>query len=157
MIIPKKAFGLVLLLLLGTVLVLFSRTVGTSLAEYFFGPRGPVVPFTTHIVLFQFKDGTSSFAIKEITSELLALKKACVHPQTLRPYIVSISGGKDISTEKLQDGISHAFVLQFHSIEDRDYYVDEDPVHKAFKEAASSVVKKAIVVDYQNGVFTKAG
>jgi hypothetical protein len=44
--------------------------------------------------------------------------------------------------------------LQFHSIEDRDYYVDDDPVHKAFKDAAAAVVEKAVVVDYQNGVFT---
>jgi hypothetical protein len=53
-----------------------------------------------------------------------------------------------------QNGISHAFVLQFHSIEDRDYYVNNDPVHKAFKEAAAPALEKAIVVDYQNGVFT---
>ena len=53
-----------------------------------------------------------------------------------------------------QNGISHAFVLQFHSIEDRDYYVNDDPVHKTFKEAAASALEKAIVIDYQNGVFT---
>ena len=105
-------------------------------------------------------------------AQFFGLKKTCIHPTTLRPYIVSISGGKDISTENLQvcsrskfgdrqqsdlleqNGISHAFVLQFHSIEDRDYYVNDDPVHKTFKEAAASALEKAIVVDYQNGVFT---
>ncbi|RMZ66047.1 stress responsive A B barrel domain-containing [Pyrenophora seminiperda CCB06] len=153
MMIPKKAFGLLVLLLFGASLVLFSRTVGHSLAEYFFGPHGPVIPYTTHIVLFQFKDGTSKFAVKEIFSHFVGLKKACVHPATLRPYIVSISGGKDISTENLQNGISHAFVMQFHSVEDRDYYVNHDPVHKAFKEAAGTIMEKVIVVDYQNGVF----
>ncbi|KAI4616781.1 hypothetical protein J4E90_001593 [Alternaria incomplexa] len=154
MMIPKKAFGLVVCLLLATGLILFSRTVGHSLAEYFFGPYGPVIPYTTHIVLFQFKDGTSKFAVKEVIAQFFGLKKTCIHPTTLRPYIVSISGGKDISTENLQNGISHAFVLQFHSIEDRDYYVNDDPVHKTFKEAAASALEKAIVVDYQNGVFT---
>jgi len=43
--------------------------------------------------------------------------------------------------------------MQFHSIEDRDYYVNDDPVHKAFKEAAGTIIEKAIVVDYQNGVY----
>jgi hypothetical protein len=154
MIIPNKTSGLVLLLLLSVSLVLFSRTVGHSLAESIFGPHAPVVPYTTHIVLFQFKQGTSAFAIKEITSRFFGLSKQCVHPSTARPYIVSVAGGKDISTENLQNGISHAFVLQFHSIQDRDYYVNDDPAHKAFKEAASAVVEKATVVDFQNGVFT---
>ncbi|KAH7355592.1 stress responsive A/B barrel domain-containing protein [Pyrenochaeta sp. MPI-SDFR-AT-0127] len=156
MMIPKKAFGLLLFVVLAFGLLLFSRTVGQSLAGYFFGPYGPIIPYTTHIVLFQFKDGTSPFAIKEITSKFFGLKKACVHPSTRRPYILSISGGKDISIENLQNGISHAFVLQFLSNEDRDYYVNEDPVHQAFKEAAATVVEKALVVDYQDGVFTKA-
>lgn len=66
MMIPKKAFGLLLFIALGFGLVLFSQTVGQSLAAYFFGPYGPVIPYTTHIVLFQFKDGTSPFAIKEV-------------------------------------------------------------------------------------------
>jgi hypothetical protein len=69
MMIPKKAFGLMVILLLGTSLVLFSRTLGTSLAEYVFGPRAPIIPYTTHIVLFQFKEGTSAFSIKEVASD----------------------------------------------------------------------------------------
>ena len=35
-------------------------------------------------------------------AQFFGLKKTCIHPTTLRPYIVSISGGKDISTENLQ-------------------------------------------------------
>ncbi|EOA92207.1 uncharacterized protein SETTUDRAFT_153173 [Exserohilum turcica Et28A] len=154
--IPRKALGLVVLLLLATGLLLFSRTAGHSLADYVFGPDAPMVPYTTHIVLFQFKQGTSALAIKEVTSRFFGLKKECRHPATLRPYIVSIAGGKDISTENLQNGISHAFVLQFHSVEDRDYYVNEDPAHKAFKEVAAAAVERATVVDFQNGVFTNA-
>ncbi|KAF1946164.1 stress responsive A/B barrel domain-containing protein [Clathrospora elynae] len=153
--IPKKAFGLLMFILLATSLILFSQTLGHSLAEYFFGPHGPVIPVTTHIVLFQFKDGTSPFAIKKVTSQFFGLKKLCVHPSTMRPYILSVSGGKDISIENLQNGFSHAFTLQFFTNEDRDYYVDLDPVHQAFKEAAGAVVEKTLVIDFQDGVFTK--
>ena len=65
--IPKKAFGAFLLIIsLALALLLFSQTLGHSIAEYFFGPYGPVVPITTHIVLFQFKDGTTPFTIKEV-------------------------------------------------------------------------------------------
>ena len=68
MMIPRKAYGLVLLVLVAGTLLLFSRTVGQSLATYLFGPYGPVVPYTTHVVLFQFRDGASPFAIKEVRS-----------------------------------------------------------------------------------------
>lgn len=77
-----------------------------------------------------------------------------MHPSTRRPYIVNISGGKDISIENLQSGTTHAFVLTFSDIDARDYYVKEDPVHAAFREAAGVVVEKTIVVDFQDGVFT---
>jgi hypothetical protein len=51
--------------------------------------------------------------------------------------------------------MSHAFVLQFYSNEDRDYYVNKDPAHQAFKDAAGAVVEKTLVVDFQDGIFTK--
>jgi hypothetical protein len=49
--------------------------------------------------------------------------------------------------------MSHAFILQFFSKEDRDYYVNHDPVHLAFKEATAPVVESAQVVDFLDGVF----
>ena len=67
MIVPRKAYGLLLFVLLGLGLLLLSRIAGHSLAAVFFGPQGPVVPLTTHIVLFQFKEGTSAIAIKEVS------------------------------------------------------------------------------------------
>jgi hypothetical protein len=49
--------------------------------------------------------------------------------------------------------MSHAFIMQFYSSEDRDYYVEHDPVHQAFKAAAAKIVQKAQVVDFLDGVF----
>lgn len=49
--------------------------------------------------------------------------------------------------------MSHAFVVQFSSDEDRDYYVNKDPAHFAFKQAAEPFIEKAVVVDFQNDVF----
>ena len=57
---------------------------------------------------------------------------------------------------RLQNGMSHAFILRFSSNEERDYYVKEDPAHQAFKDAAAAVVEKTIVVDFQEDVFTNA-
>lgn len=110
----------------------------------------------------------------QITSKFFGLKKLCVHPDTRRPYILSVTGGKDTSSEGLQvrktpestvleasdtrqqNGMSHAFILRFVSNEDRDYYVKEDPAHQAFKDAAAAVVEKTLVMDFQEGVFTNA-
>ncbi|KAF2704858.1 hypothetical protein K504DRAFT_441454 [Pleomassaria siparia CBS 279.74] len=114
----------------------------------------PAEPRTTHIVLFQFKHGTDSVTIKEITSKMLGLRKACVHPVSQKSYILSIAGGTDISIEDSQNGITHAFILQFHNNEDRDYYVDEDPAHQEFKTAAGAVLEKAQVIDFRDGIFT---
>lgn len=64
--IPKRAFGFLLIFGVAVGLIVFYQTIGFSIADYFFGPYGPVVPITTHIVLFQFKDGTPPFTIKEV-------------------------------------------------------------------------------------------
>lgn len=37
--------------------------------------------------------------------------------------------------------------------EDRAYYLEEDPVHKAFVESVKGLVVQARVVDFEDGVF----
>ncbi|KAL0936894.1 stress responsive a b barrel domain-containing protein [Colletotrichum truncatum] len=104
----------------------------------------------THIVQFSFKDDLSQ---EEMCESMLSLKDKCVHPTSKEPYIKSVSGGVDNSPEGLQDGITHVFVVEFESAEDRDYYVREDPAHLAFVAAAGKTVSKARVVDFTPGVF----
>ncbi|WEW59210.1 hypothetical protein PRK78_004679 [Emydomyces testavorans] len=107
----------------------------------------------THIVLFQFKPQTSPEAIKDVCVRMLELKDNCIHPTSRRPYIKSVTGGKDNSIEKIQNGITHAFVVEFENAQDRDYYVQEDPAHQAFVKSVGSVLEKAHVVDFTEGVF----
>ena len=52
-----------------------------------------------------------------------------------------------------QNGITHAFIMEFETAADRDYYVNEDPVHKEFKELAGKVLEKAQVVDFTDREF----
>jgi len=52
--------------------------------------------------------------------------------------------------------MTHAFILHFYSNEDRDYYVNDDPAHQEFKKIAATVLEKAQVVDFQDGVFTNS-
>lgn len=84
---------------------------------------------------------------------MLALKEKCVNPTTGKPYIVSSKGGLDNSIEGLQGGITHAFVVEFESDEDRDYYVNKDPAHAAFVKSLGGIIEKAQVIDFSAGVF----
>jgi hypothetical protein len=110
---------------------------------------------------------------------MLALKDSCVHPTSNKPYIISSSGGTDNSIEgkavslgidllyvgcrlfrghililsMVQNGMTHAFVIEFESTADRDYYVDNDPAHQVFKKLAGEVLEDAQVIDFTNGMF----
>jgi hypothetical protein len=52
-----------------------------------------------------------------------------------------------------QGGFTHGFVVEFSSTEDRDYYVSEDPAHKAFVKKNSPRFEDVRVIDYSKGVF----
>ena len=52
-----------------------------------------------------------------------------------------------------KNGITHGFVAEFASAEDRNYYVNTDPTHQAFVKSIDELVEKAIVVDFSNGVY----
>ncbi|KAK3897228.1 dabb-domain-containing protein [Staphylotrichum tortipilum] len=106
-----------------------------------------------HVVLFKFKADAKPEDVKAACERFLALKGGCVHPTSNSPYILSLRGGKDNSPEGLQDGLTHGFVAEFSSAEDRDYYVTTDPVHQAFVKSIGDVVEKAVVVDFSNTVY----
>ncbi|KAL7931670.1 hypothetical protein V8C35DRAFT_309202 [Trichoderma chlorosporum] len=107
----------------------------------------------THTVLFQFKPEAPADDVKAACARFLALKESCIHPTTEARYILSLKGGKDNSIEGLQNGITHAFVVEFASAEDRDYYVTTDPAHRDFVKTLGGIVDKGIVVDFSDGVY----
>ncbi|KAI1392420.1 uncharacterized protein F4822DRAFT_425630 [Hypoxylon trugodes] len=124
-----------------------------NVVALFFSPSSLDNMTVKHLVLFQFKADVSAEAVKESSLRFFDLKDSCVHPTSQKPYIKTLSGGKDNSKEGLQGGISHAFVLEFESLKDRDYYVDTDPSHQKYKAFIGRHVEKIIVVDYVEGQF----
>ncbi|KAJ6037096.1 hypothetical protein N7540_001375 [Penicillium herquei] len=106
-----------------------------------------------HIVLFQFKPGIESHIINDTCKRMLELKENCLHPVSQKPYIETSSGGLDNSPEGIQDGKTHAFVVEFANAPDRDYYVHLDPVHQEFIRSLDGIIEKAQAVDYTPGVF----
>lgn len=83
---------------------------------------------------------------EEVITRFLALQQGCVKPPSLSgtpvPYIVSIETGKATSHEGFDQGMVDGFLMTFTSEEDHNFYIDEDPVHKAFQRFVSPKIDK---------------
>ncbi|KAK6538197.1 hypothetical protein TWF694_011079 [Orbilia ellipsospora] len=107
-----------------------------------------------HIVLLEFADGIKTEAIRPLCDAFVKLKDTCIHPNTKKPYINSLKGGYDNSIESLTHGYTHAFVLEFSNLGDRDYYVNTDPSHQSFKKLLKDGgLANVTVIDFTNGVY----
>ena len=52
-----------------------------------------------------------------------------------------------------QGAFSHAFVSHFANMEDRRYYLEEDPARLEFMNSLENIIQNVRVVDYDPGVF----
>ncbi len=93
-----------------------------------------------HVVLFKFKEGTSTAAIKKVEDAFSEL------PSKI-PQIMSYEWGLNNSPEGLEKGFTHCFFLTFKSEKDRAIYLPH-PDHKAFGETLSPYLDDVLVVDY---------
>ena len=93
-----------------------------------------------HVVLFKFKEGTSTADIKKVEDAFSAL------PSKI-PQIMSYEWGLNNSPEGLEKGFTHCFFLTFKSEKDRAVYLPH-PDHKAFGQVLSPFLDDVLVVDY---------
>jgi hypothetical protein len=93
-----------------------------------------------HVVLFKFKEGTSQADIDKIVAGFKELPKK-IHT------IKGFEWGVNNSPEKINDGLTHAFIVTFSSEKDRNDYL-VDPIHKAFVDVLKPHLEKPLVVDY---------
>ncbi|PYI08328.1 stress responsive A/B barrel domain protein [Aspergillus sclerotiicarbonarius CBS 121057] len=105
----------------------------------------------THVVLLEFKPEVAPEVRENVASQVKALRESCIHPETGKPYIVSMKAGVDVSIEGLQNGISHALVSVFENTADRDYFVNKDPAHIAVVQNVKEHLAKVQVVDFIDG------
>lgn len=75
-----------------------------------------------HIVLFQFKPGTTDGQIQELADALVVLKDKM-------SGIVNFVWGPSVSIEHLEKGYTYGFILTFLDAASRDAYVPH-PLHK---------------------------
>ena len=50
--------------------------------------------------------------------------------------------------------MTHAFVAEFGSLEDRDYYVSKDPVHLDLNKSIKHLVENFQAMDFVDHVYT---
>jgi hypothetical protein len=93
-----------------------------------------------HVVLFKFKDDTSSRQVREIENAFRAL------PDRV-DAICDFEWGTDVSVENLQQGFTHCFLVTFRSEADRARYLPH-PAHKEFGRMLGPHLDKVLVVDY---------
>lgn len=118
---------------------------------------------------------------QKVCHHMLSLKDSCLHPTSKKPYIKSSIGGEDNSPEGIQVssifwiagelgdgqaklclltslahsqlGFTHAFVVEFESEEDRNYYVKSDEAHRAFVGSIGDSVDRVQVIDFTPGKY----
>ena len=131
------------------------ETTNTATVENAAVANQPVV----HIVAFRFKtDVASRKKIPGIVQAFADLKRTSVDAkQPGRHLIQNFQYGSNNSTEQVSFGkkgeaadrsTEYTFVLTFRDIKDRDYYVNEEPHHQAFKKLVGDLLENGV-----EGVF----
>lgn len=98
--------------------------------------------------------------VNEVARRFLDL--ASTDRQDGNPYIVSITGGTQISSEEGNHEFEYAFIVEFASLGDRNYYVGQpivndeqfyDSAHDAFKSFVGPLLRQGtdgvLVFDFQ--------
>lgn len=113
----------------------------------------------THIVMVSMPHASAEEAHK-LHDDFVALQQTSL--KNGKPYIVSIRGGRQISIENettwthvrgvVYSANRQAFVVEFASASDRDFYVKECPVHQAFATSVGErKVTEVVVIDFIPG------
>jgi hypothetical protein len=94
-----------------------------------------------HLVLLRFREGTSEQTIAECFATLADL------PSKI-PGIEDYAAGPNCSSEGLNKGLTHAFVMTFRNALARDQYLPH-PEHERAKQLILPHVADVIVLDFE--------
>ncbi|MDI1324667.1 MAG: Dabb family protein [Algoriphagus sp.] len=93
-----------------------------------------------HVVFFSFKEASTPEDVKSVVDAFRDL-------QNKIDGIEGFEWGTNSSPEGLNQGLTHAFTLTFHSDAARDAYLPH-PAHKDFGALLGPHLEKVMVVDY---------
>jgi len=93
-----------------------------------------------HVVIFKFKDTSSSGAVDKVAKTFTALYGKV-------PQIAAFEWGVNMSQEHFDQGFTHCFILSFKSEKDAADY-QQHQAHKDFQAVLKPHMEKVFVVDY---------
>ncbi len=95
---------------------------------------------TRHFGMFQFKEGVSEEKITECFDTLMTMVGKI-------DGLLKIEHGSYDSSEGLNDGFTHGFIMTFDSPESREAYLPH-PVHEKVKELIIPRLERVVVFDF---------
>ncbi|ETS77634.1 hypothetical protein PFICI_09696 [Pestalotiopsis fici W106-1] len=101
----------------------------------------------THFVSFEFLANQTQSDIDDVITRFLSLKDNCKKPDG-STYILTVSGGTNNSPTDRNGGFTHAWTNTFSSLDDRNYYLFEDPYHLAFEADMVYHLQDAFAFDF---------
>ncbi|RAH74944.1 Dabb family protein [Aspergillus aculeatinus CBS 121060] len=104
-----------------------------------------------HLVLFRFKPEVSRGRRQAVLQEFMALSQKC-KDESERPYIKSIRGGVECTAEVSSDH-SHVFIVEFDSLQDREFYKNVDPIHAEFASRIIPLVSLTKMAVFEESDF----
>ena len=108
----------------------------------YWGPPPPTRLDNTlhHVIFLRFKDDANAAAVKAVENGFIELAD-------LVDEIKAFEWGRNVSTEGLDDGFTHCFIVTFDSEAGRAAY-HENADHWKFVEVLAGSMAKARVVDF---------
>ena len=114
--------------------------------DYIAGEAVPAIPpiqtagKLRHVVMFQFKEGTTAPQIKAIEDKFRSL------PARI-PEIKAFEWGTVVGSRGANAGLTHCFFVTFDNAAGRKIYLPH-PAHKEFGKLVGPSVEKVLVIDY---------
>ncbi|PYH79253.1 hypothetical protein BO82DRAFT_356627 [Aspergillus uvarum CBS 121591] len=104
-----------------------------------------------HLVLFRFKPEIPRGRRQAILHEFKGLPQKC-KDQSGRLYIRSIRGGVEC-TPGVSSDTSHVFIVEFGSLQDREFYKNVDTIHAEFASRIIPLVSLTTMAVFEESDF----
>lgn len=95
---------------------------------------------TRHYGMFQFKEGVSEDQISNSFNTMMEMVGKI-------PGLLGMEHGPYDSSEGLNDGFTHGFIMTFDSPESREAYLPH-PIHEEVKDIVVPLLERVVVFDF---------
>ncbi|CAG8951115.1 hypothetical protein HYFRA_00006513 [Hymenoscyphus fraxineus] len=110
-----------------------------------------------YVEMLEFRVGVELERIEFYCNRFLALQEKSMKPGPGNgvpyKYIKSIKGGRNMGnvTGGLQHPHTHIFILEFHTPDEKTYYLEQDPARRDFEKSIEDMLRDRLVVDFVPG------